>query len=230
MKILDYFEAGSLEWKTQRCGKITMSHGKELRTRGRGKTRQNYINDIVAEVLSGQMTEGYYNADMERGNYLEDVAITIFCIATELDAKTVGLVLQDDERIACTPDALVGADAGLEIKCPRPRKHIHNVFGDGISDYIDQAQGGMWVCERDHWYIASFCPWVKEYPFHVERVDRDPEIIAEIRKSAIDAADQVEKCVEMARKKQVDPHIIELSERGRLAWENALADKDEVIL
>lgn len=229
MKILDYFEAGSLEWSMQRLGKITMSNATALRARGQGKTRRSYIYDVVSEILSGKPIEGYYNLDMERGNYLEDVAITIFCVATGIEVDTVGLVLQDDERIACTPDAL-GDGIGLEIKCPKPRKHMHNIFGDGMREYRNQAQGGMWVCEREQWYIASFCPWVKEYPFHFEQVERDPEVIADIRESAIAAADEVERCVDLAKKHSTDPEIIELAERGRIAWENALAEKDEVIL
>lgn len=230
MKILNDFEQGSLEWHKARCGKITMSHSKELLTGGKGRMRQSYILDVVAERLSGEPLDSYYNADMERGNFLEEWALKAFNQLTGLEVSRVGFVLQDDERIGCSPDGLIGDDAGIEIKCPKPRQHIRTIFEDGVEDYRKQSLGNMWVCEREHWYIVSFCPWVKSYPLYIKRINRDELIISKLAASAIDAANTVDELAEKARSHESTKWISELSEQARDAWENVLADNSEVII
>ena len=110
MKIVEKVEQGSPEWYALRCGRITMSKADALLAKGKGITRQNYLLDVAAERLSGEVVDGYYNADMERGNFLEDYALQAFTLATGLKVKTVGFVIADDERIGCSPDAL-----GVEV-------------------------------------------------------------------------------------------------------------------
>lgn len=231
MKILNHFEQGSLEWAQQRCGLITMSNAKALLTGGRGKTRESYLLDVVAEQLSGEPLEGYYSIDMERGNFLEEWAVRAFEKATELTVDSVGFVLHDDERIGCSPDGLIGENEGIEIKCPKPRQHIRNIFNDGISDYRDQAQGCMWITDRAAWYIVSYCPWVKQYPLYIKRINRDQNVIDKLAKSAIEGADWVDDLVNKAKQDRVlTERIASIAAQSRDAWENVLADNSEVQL
>lgn len=225
MKILNHFDQGSLEWLQQRVGKITMSHAKELLTGGKGKTRQSYIMDVVAEKLSGQPIEGYYGLDMERGNFLEPAAGRAFTEYTSMDFRRVGFVLSDDERIGCSPDGLT-FDAGIEIKCPRPRQHIRTIYADGADDYIAQIQGCMWLCQREHWHLVSFCPWVEQYPLFIRRIDRDDAMVAKIEESAMRAADEVETLYQMAVAMEQPQGIKRIAMESRAAWENAMAEQD----
>lgn len=229
MRILDAFEQGSMEWHQARCGKVTMSRAKDLLTQGKGKTRQSYILDVAAERLSGESIEGYYGLDMERGNFLEPHALQAFTEATGQKMQTVGFVLHDDERIGCSPDAL-SEPAGVEIKCPKPRQHLRNIYGDGMKDYYPQAQGCMWVCERKHWYIVSFCPWVKQRPIHIELIERDDALIERLAVSAIDAADEVDCIVGRAVDADLPRSVFDTAENARSLWENAIATNDEVRL
>lgn len=229
MKILDHLQQGSQEWLDQRCGKITMSHAKELLTGGKGKTRESYLLDVVAERLSGQPIEGYYGLDMQRGNFLEDWALKAVEQQLGVKLRKVGLIISDDGRIACSPDAL-GDGYGVEIKCPDPRQHLRNILGKGMQDYKPQCQGGMWVTGYEGWILASFCPWVTQCPLIMVTVDRDQGIIDKLEESAISGADFVDMAAKSVNSDHLDPSILEQSVKARAAWESACAEKSEVIL
>jgi hypothetical protein len=230
VKILRHFDQGSDEWLAQRCGKVTMSHAKDLLTGGKGKTRQSYILDLVAERLSGKPTDNFLSVDMQRGTFLEEYAVAAFESSIRDNSVTrVGFVLTEDERIGCSPDGLIGSSGGIEIKCPAPRQHIRNVLADGMDDYIQQVQGNLWVCERDRWFIVSFCPWVEDFPLHIKLVYRDEDMIKKISESAIRAADEVDAMVN-APVNKYGKRVAEIAQDAKEAWESMQAGNDEVVL
>lgn len=228
MKILTHFEQGSDEWLAQRVGKVTMSHAKELLTSGKGKTRQSYILDLVAERLSGKPTERYSSFEMQRGIFLEEFAVAAVEHVIDDSIARVGFVMHVDERIGCSPDGLIH-ECGIEIKCPAPRQHIRNVLADGMDDYIQQVQGNLWVCERDRWFIVSFCPWVEDFPLHIKLVYRDEDMIKKISESAIRAADEVDAMVN-APVNKYGKRVAEIAQDAKEAWESMQAGNDEVVL
>lgn len=228
MKILRHFDQGSDEWLAQRVGKVTMSHAKELLTGGKGKTRQSYILDLVAERLSGKPTERYSSFEMQRGIFLEEFAVAAVEHVIDDSIARVGFVMHDDERIGCSPDGLIH-ECGIEIKCPAPRQHIRNVLADGMDDYIHQVQGNLWVCERDRWFIVSFCPWVDDFPLHIKLVYRDEDMIKKISESAIRAADEVDAMVNDPVNKY-GKRVAEIAQDAKEAWESMQAGNDEVVL
>ena len=224
MKLLEHFEQGSLEWFQQRVGKITMSHAKELITTGRGVTRQNYILDTVAERLSGERMDTVSTRDMERGNFLEPYALEAFKMATGLNVRLVGFVLHDDERIGCSPDGLVGEDSEIEIKCPRPRQHIRNIYLNGLDQYRPQCQGNLWVTKRKFCYIISYCPWVPRIPIYIKRIERNETQIALIADSAIKAADEVDELVARSVEVRSAELLRAQALEARDAWDNVFIE------
>ena len=230
MKILTHFEQGSDEWLAQRVGKVTMSHAKELLTGGKGKTRQSYILDLVAERLSGKPTERYLSMDMQRGIFLEEYAVAAFEAAMpDMLVLNVGFVIHDDERIGCSPDGIIDENCGIEIKCPAPRQHIRNVLADGMDDYYAQVQGNMWICERENWYVISFCPWVNDFPLYARVIYRDEEMIKKISESAIRAADEVDEMLILPVNRYGN-RVSEIAKDARETWESMQAMESEVEL
>lgn len=230
MKIINDFEQGSLEWHRARCGLITMSHAKELMTGGRGKTRQGYIYDMLSERLSGEPVDGFSSIDMEKGNFLEPFAGQAFTRLTGLEIQRVGLVLHDDERIACSPDGLIDENTGIEIKCPKPRQHIRNMFSTGIDEYRLQCHGNMWITGRRHWFIVSFCPWVVDKPIFIKLINRDRSLIKAIELSAVAAANDLDRLVETVGLAKSPEEVRLIAETARNSWDNVLADNSEVRL
>ena len=105
-----------------------------------------------------------------------------------------------------------------------------NIYAGGIDDYRPQAQGGMWLCERDHWYMVSFCPWVKQYPLYIKRITRNRDVIDAIADSAMRAADEVDALVAKSIDVKATAAISDIAQRALLAWENTIAMNSEVQL
>jgi len=218
------FQQGSLEWDQMRCGKVTMSRAKDLvASRGKGVGRKSYILQCVAEALSGQSADGFTSYDMERGTFMEPHALQAFSNHTGHKLDTVGFVQNHHDLIGCSPDALIGDNAGVEVKSPKPYQHLRNCFESGVNDYYAQIQGNMWVCERDYFFFVSFCPDVEQYPLHVELVERDEEFIGRLAESAIDAAEEVAGMVARIKANHVQHDVATVAAKAREAWENVFA-------
>jgi hypothetical protein len=219
MKILTHFHGGDELWHKARNGLITMSRAKDLLTKGKGVTRASYLQEVAAERLSSIEFDGYYGRDMIRGNELEPFALRAVLAHTGIDFSPVGFVIHDDERIGCSPDAL-SEDYGLEIKCPLPKQHIKYMDLDIVMrEHNPQMQGGMWVCQKKHWYFASFCPWVTAAPLIVHSIDKDWDLIRDLAKSAIDGADEVDAMVSNVNTRYPHKSVSDIAEEAREYWE-----------
>lgn len=223
-------EQGSEEWQQLRCGVVTMSHAKELLTGGKGKTRQSYILDVVSERLSGKPVESYSSFDMQRGQFLEPYALMAFEQANGINIERVGFITTDDGRIGCSPDGLIGEDSGIEVKCPNPRQHLRNILSGGLSDYVAQVQGNLWITGRDQWVIVSFCPWVDCYPLYCSVVTRDEIMIASLSQSALNAVEEIDDAIRNVSIYTPTRTIHDIASEARKAWESTFAINDEVQL
>jgi hypothetical protein len=86
--------------------------------------------------------------------------------------------------VGCSPDALVGFDGILEIKCPyNTTNHLQTILNGRVPDeYEAQVHGNMWVTGRKWCDYVSFDPRVKDVglSFFVLRVERDDNYIEDI--------------------------------------------------
>jgi hypothetical protein len=75
MRIINH-EQGSDEWLQSRLGKPTASNfGKLITPTGKGSTSaEAYINELIAQRITGELPEFYTNEAMARGNELEPAA------------------------------------------------------------------------------------------------------------------------------------------------------------
>lgn len=190
-----YVQQGTDKWLALRAGCITASSFKSLVT-SRGEktatsTRDTYLNQIIAERLTGKPVDTFKNADMERGNEREGAARELFGAIMEVDVKEVGFHLHDDYDIGCSADGLfsLGSDTGVEIKSPRASTHIKYMRNKKLpTEYMQQIQLSMWLLEVDKYFFFSYHPDLK--PLIVE-VKRDDEYIEKAVPILIDAAKYV---------------------------------------
>ena len=188
-------QQGTDEWLALRAGCITASSFKSLVT-SRGEktassTRDTYLNQVIAERLTGKPVDTFKNADMERGNEREGAARDLFAAIMEVDVKEVGFHLHDDYDIGCSPDGLftLGSDTGVEIKSPRASTHIRYMRSKKLPvEYVQQVQLSMWLLEVDHYFFFSYHPDLK--PLILE-VRRDDEFIEKAVPILIEAAKYV---------------------------------------
>ncbi len=179
MKIIDCIQ-GTEAWRQARLGVPTASQfGRILTpaTRKLSKQASGYIEELLAEWAIGEPCDGFGNDFTERGTELEPEAVAAYELQAGLVTEEVGFVTTDDGAFGCSPDRLVGADGGLEIKCPAAKTHIryHLAFPDVPAQYIPQIQGSMWVTGRAWWDFFSYNPII---PPVLIRVERDAEYMA----------------------------------------------------
>jgi hypothetical protein len=170
-------EQGTDEWLSARLGVPTASNfAKFLSPTGKPSTQaDSYVNQLVAEKLTGERTAIFKSDDMQRGNDLEPQAKAMYEFIREVEVKEMGLMLHDDFDAGCSPDGLVGCDGGIEIKCPRAENHIANLRRGTVDmKYYPQIQGCLWITEREWWDFVSFHP---ELEILIVRVERNEEYI-----------------------------------------------------
>jgi len=182
MKILRCAQ-GSSEWHKARLGIPTASNFDRIltaKTLERSTQSRTYRYELLSEWLTG-VPHGAdsANAFMQRGALLEPQAASWYEYEYGVDTEEVGCVLRDDGMVACSPDRLVGADGGLEIKCPSASTHVRYLV-EGLSGYTAQVQGALWLSGRSWW---DLCAWHPDLPAVVVRIGRDEKYIA-----ALDAA------------------------------------------
>lgn len=171
------FEQRSDEWFKARNGKFTASTiHKLLGARGLGKTGETYAIEKAIEQLYGQLEESYKGADMQRGIDLEPYAFAKF--QEQHPEATEAFMFPYGDHAGASPDGVVGKDAILEIKCPRPVKFFKIVADEKIDpEYIAQMQFQMLCSNSSKAYFFNYCVIDGEEFHHTIEVPRDKVMI-----------------------------------------------------
>lgn len=166
-------EQNTPEWIQARLGIPTASRFKDVLAKGEGKTRKRYLLDLAGERLTGEPMEAFQNGHMERGKAMEDEARNLYMFMTDAEPKGVGFVRNGLK--GCSPDSLIDADGGLEIKTKLPALQLECILADKVpTEHVAQLQGFLWVAEREWVDFVSYWP---RLPLFVKRVHRDEDYI-----------------------------------------------------
>lgn len=183
---------GSEEWLESRLGRPTASNfGKLITPTGKASaSAQGYIDELIAQRITGEIPEFFKSEAMQRGNDLEPVAKSLYEFTYDVEVKEVGLCLHDKYECGASPDGLIGLDGGLEIKCPLPHTHVSYLRDGGIpAKYIPQVQGCLWITEREWWDFMSYHPSMEDL---IVRVYRDNAYITKLAEQVIRAVEIIE--------------------------------------
>lgn len=202
-------EQYSPEWYEARRGKVSASRISDvLATTAKGAVaagRKNYATELFLERLTGEVSDKSFSTpDMEWGKLHEPRAAALYEIQNSVTLHAVGLVLHPRIKHGCaSPDRCVG-DVGLvEIKCPNAATHWDFVDGGSIKGpYIKQMHWQMATTGRQWCDFVSFHPkFPAELQLWVQRVPRDPIVIAEIEAEVVTFLAEVEAKLTTARTK-----------------------------
>ncbi len=177
---------GSPEWFGARLGRVTASRVADVIAEtksGWGAGRANYMAQLVAERLTGEVAETFSNAAMKWGTEMEPEARAAYQFYRDALVVEVGFV--PHPRIAmsgASPDGLVGEDGLVEFKCPNTATHIETLIGQAVpGKYITQMQWQMACTGRQWCDFGSFDPRLPEdMRLFVRRVDRDDALISDL--------------------------------------------------
>jgi len=191
MRIIEC-EQGGPEWLLARLGvPSASSYAKLITTTGRASAQADaYINQLVAERLTGEPTFFQVTDPMQRGMDLEPLARTAYEMETGNLVIQVGFLMHDTLDAGASPDGLIGENGGLEIKCPSGHTHVEYLRDDVLpTKYFQQVQGCLWISGRDWWDFMSYHPRMEPL---IVRVFRDEQFIKALECAVIDAVKTIE--------------------------------------
>lgn len=181
---------GSPEWLQARCGNATASDFGSILAKGQGKMRAAYMRRIVAERLTGKPCgDTFRSPDMERGKILEPRARMAYEARTGNFVEEVGFLKHPELAAGCSPDGLVDADGGSEIKSVIATVQVDTILAGAYPpEHKAQIQGGLWITKRKWWDFCSYCADMRDerLRLYIYRVERDEAYItnleAEVRR------------------------------------------------
>jgi len=150
-------EQRSEEWLAARRGRITASSVGAILGNAPYATRDDVMRRMVRE-WHGAENEFTGNIATEYGVNNEAGAMIEYQMETGFKVDPVGFITREDWA-GCSPDGLIGNEAGLEIKCPfglrKDEKPVFKLLFEQ-PHYMDQVQFSLWVTERNAW---EFYQW-----------------------------------------------------------------------
>lgn len=192
-------EQGSGEWLRQRCGRVTASRIADIVAKtksGPSASRATYMAQLIAERLTGSVTETFVTPAMQHGIAMEDEAASAYEFYASATLERVGFV--DHPTIPMTgasPDRLVGSDGLCEIKCPNTHTHIETLLGRSVpGKYVHQMHWQMECTGRQWCDFVSYDPCLPEdLRLFVKRVERDDVAIGELQAAVRDFISEIEE-------------------------------------
>ncbi|MGV1047651.1 MAG: lambda exonuclease family protein [Solirubrobacterales bacterium] len=175
------FEQHSTLWMTARAGVVTASEFDSLLTPKfkpkEGKGVETYLARKLAERWIGPLP-GFMSVDMDLGVILEDEAKPYYTLTTGEEIQNVAFITDNSGKVGCSPDGLIGADGGIEIKCPEPTNHVKYLLAGTLpDDYAAQVHGSMYVTGRKWWKFMSYR---RNFPPLIITIERNEEIMETI--------------------------------------------------
>lgn len=199
-------EQHSSEWWAIRCGRVTASRvGDIMALTQKGKptaARGNYLREKIAERITGKNRDRRKVASLDHRLELEPDARAAYTFYFEQEIQLVGFV--EHPRIpnaGASPDGLIGADGGLEIKCCDAEGHLDIITADSIDpDYFYQCHFNIACTERDWWAFTAFNPDMpEELKVYRKIIERDDALIATIETNVIQFLEEVEQGVDRVK-------------------------------
>lgn len=168
-------------WWTIRCGRPTASAFDRIVTAKTGKASSAQL--AYACELAGDLaclTPNFFTERenrpksyaMENGTNTEPEARRWYEMQRNLDVQQVGFVLDGKGQFGCSPDALVGDDGVLELKCPLLKTQAQYVIEGVLPDeYRPQTHSILWITKRKWLDFLSYAPGLPPLLVRVEPDD-----------------------------------------------------------
>lgn len=171
--IIHDVEQGSFGWLELRLGKITGSRLKKICS----TKSLDVVDELIDEIETGRVNDdGYVSEAMQRGTDLEPLAIKVYETMHGVKARRVGFCQSDTmPMVGMSPDALIGDDGAVEVKCPDTVKHIRTIRHNKLpSDHKHQVAMYFIVHEGLQWLdFMSYDPRLTKRPVFIYRVTRE---------------------------------------------------------
>lgn len=155
---------GSEEWLRLRMGKLTASNFDKVITAKKweptkGETRRAHAIYLLTELILDMPLSGVTTAAMSHGTAYEENARAAYEMLGGQEVEPCGFCTDDAMTHGASPDAFVGEEGSLEIKCPfKPEIHVEYMMRPAslVEEYFVQTQGQLFVTGRRWTDIVSY--------------------------------------------------------------------------
>ena len=181
-----YMKQKSPEWFAIRLGKVSCSRLGDIMKGAKGKylaSRETYMEELAAEILTGEMADFFVNDAMQHGIDTEPLAVGAYEANEGVFVDLVGVCTHPTiEGFLGSPDGLVGEDHAIEIKCPLTKNHIKTKSTGKVKrEYEWQMYGVMMCAERKTCTFISYDPRLPDTAsYYTKLYTLTPEIEEEI--------------------------------------------------
>lgn len=176
----------------------------------------NMLDEVIAEILTGQSKYVFPNNAMDRGKELEPFAFSEFCRVIGFDTndpeilhfgvRTHGIYLEN-QYVASSPDfAVIFQKAIGEIKCEGSDKHLKYLrINTGLElkklepDHYEQLQYNMLLGDAEMGYFVSFDDRYKKEALRVKiiPVELDTHLHSKMIKKLTAGVEYISKELEL---------------------------------
>lgn len=189
-------------WNNCRTGIPTSSgYKKIITTKGEpSKQRIKYARQLAKERIKGKKSQGYDGWQTRMGVELEPEAIAYYELIQGIEIEKVGFVYQNKKKLwGASPDGLIGADGGLEVKCAIGDVQVDRLL-DGWNgmEHFQQIQGNLLATGREWWDLLSYSPGL---PHIIIRFWRDLEFLIKLCDALEEFCGEVDKIEKELRRK-----------------------------
>jgi hypothetical protein len=155
-----------------------------------GAGAHSYAKEIASHWIIHNFEEQFQSQDMQDGQFLEPFAAQEYEKKYFKQTAEVGFITStgnpfiggSPDRLLINQDDTPGVQlpkyaGGLEIKCPKAKKHVDNLLAEVCPpEYMDQIQGCMMITESKFWDFVSYNPdFEEDQQIKVIRVEPDPK-------------------------------------------------------
>lgn len=196
-------EQGTPEWHQMRLGKVSASRMSDLLAKTKSGTaaasRAKYMAQLLCERMTGEPTEFFTTAAMQKGTEVEPVARAAYEAHNLTSVEQVAWVSHPSiEMAGCSPDGLVGEHGLIEIKCKETHNHFDSILNDRIDP--DHAAQMLWqmACTGRQWcdYVCFDDRAPEGLQLFVKRLERDDQKIKEMEDEVVKFLSELEKMIQ----------------------------------
>lgn len=153
------------EWHYQRAGIPTASGASRLITPtgkpASGEAVERYMYQLIYERISESPIVSFQSFWMQRGHEEESKAVSLYEFSRGVATEPCGFIVDDRHTVGASPDRkVVGKNAGLEIKAPKPENHLMYLMESGFAwkEHYPQLQFQLMVTSWDYMDLYSYHP------------------------------------------------------------------------
>ena len=177
-------------WFADRLGKVSASmvHAVMAKTKsGYAATRQNYMDQLIVERITGVREESFQSAAMAYGTEMEPFARAALENALNVLIDETGFVPHPTiPNCGASPDGLIGADTCVEIKVPGNTAFFNFLLDRQIDPkYYAQMQLQLACTGRSKSVFAMYNPRLATNQLNFIEVPREDAYIAKMEREIV---------------------------------------------